>query len=296
MLTVGLRRMLWVAALLVLAEALPLTVRSGQTDRYFAWTIGVPLTAAFLGAAYLAAGVLEASAARQRTWARARLAVPGVWVFTTLTLLVTVAHLDTFHLDATSPVTLAVTWGWVAVYAAVPPLLGVLWWRQLRAVRGHRPDVGDRLPVALRHTLGAQGLVMAGAGCLLLVRPGHAGWWPWPLTVLTAQAVGAWLVGLGVLALQTWWVDRLDATTVVFAAGAVLGVGQLVVLARFLDSFRWDGPAAWTYTGFVLSLAAVGLTGTAAARRARAAPVGQGVAPGDATDDLLGEAGPARSC
>jgi hypothetical protein len=291
-LTVGLRRMLWVAALLVLAEALPLTVRTRQTDRYFAWTIDVPVTAAFLGAAYLAAGVLEGFAARQRAWPRARLAVPGVWVFTTLTLLVTVTHLDAFHLAATSPVTWAVTWAWVAVYATVPPVLGVLWWRQLRAVRGQRPAPGDHLPSALRHALGAQGLVMAGAGGLLLARPDHAGWWPWPLTVLTAQAVGAWLVGLAVLALQAWWTDRLDATTVVFAAGAVLGVGQLVVVARFLDSFGWGDPAAWTYTAFVASIAAVGLGGTAAARRARGSPV----TPGKATDDLLGEAGPARSC
>lgn len=263
------RRMLWVAALLVLAEAVPLTAGSGQTDRYFAWTIDVQLTAAWLGAAYVAAAVLEASAARAGTWWRARLAVPGVWVFTTLTLLVTLAHLDRFHLGVTSPLTRTLTWGWVVVYATVPPLLGVLWWRQRRAVRGDRPGTGEHLPSALRHVLGAQGLVMVGSGSLLLARPDHAGWWPWPLTALTAQAVAAWLVGLGVLALQAWWLNRLDATAVGFPAAAVLGAGQLVVVARFLDSFRWDDAAAWTYTLVLVSLAAVGVWGTALTRRPR---------------------------
>ncbi len=272
------RRMLWVAAVLVLAQSVPLTLRSEQTDRYFAWTIDVPLTAAFLGAGYLAAAVLESQAAARRTWQQARLAVPGVWVFTTLTLLVTLAHLDRFHLDAGPASTRALTWGWLAVYAVVPVVLGALWWRQVRGQPA--PGAGSRsapLPAALRHPLGAQGLAMAGAGGLLLLRPDDAGWWPWPLTPLTAQAVGAWLVGLGIVAVQTWWVNRRDAAAVVFPACAVMALGQLVAVLRFPDSLDSAGStgalgvedvATWTYVVFLGTLAVTGLAGAAAGRGA----------------------------
>ena len=47
-----------------------------------------------LGAGYLAAAVLEVVADRQASWTRAQVAVPSVLVFTTLTLMVTLLHLD----------------------------------------------------------------------------------------------------------------------------------------------------------------------------------------------------------
>ena len=87
--TRGMRRMLWVAAGLVLVQGSILLAARNDTSRYFSWTIAVPVTAAFLGAGYLSAAVLEAAAARQGSWQRARIAVPGVLAFTTLTLAVT---------------------------------------------------------------------------------------------------------------------------------------------------------------------------------------------------------------
>src|SRR5437762_3232381 len=94
----GLRRMLLVAALLVFTIAIPLFVLSRQTERYFAWTIQSPLTAAFLGAAYWSSGVLELGAARERWWANARSSVLPMLIFTALTTIVTLIHLDRFHL------------------------------------------------------------------------------------------------------------------------------------------------------------------------------------------------------
>ena len=49
-LTKGMRWLLLVASVLVFIIGIPLFLLSGQTDRYFAWTVSVPLTAAFLGA------------------------------------------------------------------------------------------------------------------------------------------------------------------------------------------------------------------------------------------------------
>jgi hypothetical protein len=138
-----------------------------DTSRYFSWTIAVPVTAAFLGAGYLSAAVLEAAAARQSSWQRARIAVPCVLAFTTLTLAVTLVHLAKFHLGAASVLTRALTWGWLAIYIGVPPVLAFLWWRQARAVPDKAP-AGRRLPPLVRAALGAQGAVMLVLGAALL--------------------------------------------------------------------------------------------------------------------------------
>src|SRR5688500_10837759 len=95
--TVAMRWMLYVAAFFVLCAGIQLFVLTEETDRYFAWTIGVPMTAAFLGAGYWAAGVLEFLIASERIWANARPGAPAVWIFTTLTLIATLLHLDIFR-------------------------------------------------------------------------------------------------------------------------------------------------------------------------------------------------------
>jgi hypothetical protein len=259
--TVGMRRMLWVAAGLVLVQGSILLAARDDTARYFSWTIAVPLTAAFLGAGYLAAAVLESLAARQDSWQRARIAVPGVLAFTTLTLVVTLVHLNKFHTGAASVVTRTLTWGWLAIYIGVPPVLAYLWWRQARTV----PDVapaGLRLPPLVRAILGVQGAVMLVFGVALLVAPVQvAKVWPWPLTALTGRAIGAWLVGLGIIAAQSWHTDRREAVAVAFKAIIAYGALQLVVLAGYAGSLHWDKAAAWCYLLFLVSLLAVGVAG-----------------------------------
>jgi predicted transporter len=262
------RRMLWVAAGLVLVQGSILLAAHNNTARYFSWTIAVPVTAAFLGSGYLAAAVLEAAAARQRSWERARIAVPSVLAFTTLTLVVTLVHLDKFHLSAASVLTRALTWGWLAIYIGVPPVLAFLWWRQARAVSGTAP-AGTPLPPPVRAVLGVQGVVMLALGVALLVAPVQvARLWPWPLTALTGGAVGAWLVGLGIMAAQSWHADRRDTVAIVFPAMIVYGALQLAVLAGFAHSMHWDQAAAWCYLVFLVSLLAVGVAGLTTANRA----------------------------
>ena len=81
-------------------------------------------TAVFLGASYWSAVGLEVGAARAARWSGARIAIPAVFVFTTVTLAVTLVHLDRFHLGADLPLTTrAVTWAWLAVYGVVPVLM-----------------------------------------------------------------------------------------------------------------------------------------------------------------------------
>jgi hypothetical protein len=76
------------------------------------------------------------------------------------------------------------------------------------AAPGTAPE-GRRLPPLVRRALGVQGAVMVVVGVALLAVPVQAGrLWPWSLTALTGRAVGTWLVGLGIIAAQSWHADR----------------------------------------------------------------------------------------
>ena len=59
------QRIYYFSGLLVLIMGLILYFLPDQTETYFAWTIGVPMTAAFLGASYLASVFLVGMAARE---------------------------------------------------------------------------------------------------------------------------------------------------------------------------------------------------------------------------------------
>jgi hypothetical protein len=248
----GMRALLLVATVLVLLAGAVLTLAPTRTDTWFAWTIDVPQTATFLGAAYLASAVVEATSARARWWAEARVAVPSVFTFTTLTLLVTLLHLQKFHLGADQgALPRGITWMWLAIYVVVPVAMAVLWWHQQRA-EGTDPPRTHPLPLWLRAAVGVVAAGLLGLGVALLLSPTEAAaWWPWPLTPLTGRAVGAWLVGLGVAGAQVVIErDALRARPVAYgglALAALAGVG----LARFPADVAWGTPRA---TGFVTAL------------------------------------------
>ena len=144
-LTPGMRRLLVVAAVLVFLAGVQLFLFPLRTATYFAWTVLPPMTAVFLGAAYWSSMVFEASAARARVWADARISVPTVFVFTTLTLVATLVHRDKFHFGAENPFsTRLVTWIWLGIYVVVPILMVVLAVVQIRQTRDRpapRPTV-----------------------------------------------------------------------------------------------------------------------------------------------------------
>lgn len=251
----GLRRLLLTAALLVFLAGLQLFVFPSRTADWFAWTIEPQMTAVFLGAAYWSSAVLEVAGARAAGWDRARLAVGSVLVFTTLTLVVTLVHIDRFHLGAENPNSArAVTWGWLAIYTAVPVVLAVIGGRELRRSRARSTAgraAGRRLPAPLRVLLLVLAVVLVGTGVVLLLIPDSSSTlWSWTLTPLTARAVGAWLVGLGWAAGHAALVDDAAAVRPVGLTGATFVALQAVALARHGNDLTW-GPAAVLY-GFGL--------------------------------------------
>jgi hypothetical protein len=251
------RWLLGVAALLVFLAGVQLFVFPLRTERYFAWTIASPMTAVFLGASYWSAVGLELVAARSATWERARVAVPAVFVFTTLTLVVTLAHIDTFHLDAGLELgTRLVTWAWLAVYVAVPVLMAVAWVIQRRS--STVVPVGSGLPVLVRVVLLALAAVLLGLGIALLIAPQWAdAAWPWALTPLTGRAIGAWLVGLGTAAAHAVLLDDRASLRPLAVTGVAFGVLQTLALMRHGDELDWSGAPAALYVAVLALLTAV---------------------------------------
>jgi hypothetical protein len=269
----GMRRLLYVAAVLVLLAGLQLFVLTEHTAGYFAWTIRNPLAAAFLGAGYWASVSFEALAARQRIWANARIAVPTVLVFTVLTFVATLGHLELFHLGsqfATS--TRIVTWAWIAIYAVVPVLMLIILAVQLRTP-GDDPPRAAPLPGWVYGLLAAQAVALLSFGLVLFAAPGQAApWWPWKLTPLLAQATGAWLIGFGVAAAHE--LAERDARRVLPASlsSVLLAVLQFIALARYPDRFAWSSTAGVIYVAFLVTMLMTGGVGLARARARPATP------------------------
>lgn len=263
------RALLVIFGVLTFLAVAALFVRPETTDQFFAWTIRPPLTAAFLGAAYLAGCTLVVLSLRAVAWVHARASIATILVFTVLTLVATLAHLDRFHLRADGVMARAAAWFWLAVYVLVPVVMLVLLALQVRAPGVH-PERSRPLPGWLSVALLAEGAVMFAVGAVLFVRPGLLTAWPWPLSPLTSRAVGAWLVAFGLAAMLC--VAEADLTRLRAPAVAylVFGLAELAALLRFAGSVAWDTGAAWAYLAF---LVLVVLTAAAGVRlTARPAP------------------------
>ncbi len=74
------RVLLYASCALFLVNGVQLLFLSSQTATYFAWTLE-PLAGATLGAAFFGLAAGQFVAARQQTWAEARLALPWMWTF-----------------------------------------------------------------------------------------------------------------------------------------------------------------------------------------------------------------------
>lgn len=252
------RAILVLAAGLVFLAGFQLTVFPERTADWFAWTIDVPMTAVFLGAAYWSSAVLELAGAGSNGWSRARLAVWAVLAFTSITFIVTLVHSDKFHLGAEQPTSARiVTWGWLAIYAGVP--LAMLVALGLRA-RSRVPEPRSRslrrpLPTGLRLLLTVLAAVLLVAGASLLLAPASvADAWPWPLTDLTARAVGAWLVGLGWAAAHARLIDDVAWVQPLGLTGATFVLLESIALVRYGEALDWTSAQAVAYLALLVGI------------------------------------------
>lgn len=268
--TDAMRWLLLVAAVLVFVIGAPLFLFPDRTAFLFSWTVNPPITAAFLGAAYLAAGVIEFRASQDTDWTSARIAVPAVWVFTTLTLVATLLHIDKFHFGPDfAGFTQFVTWVWLAVYALVPLVMGALWLMQARR-SGTSPAHTAPLPGWMSAVLWTQAALMLALGAALFLFPASVkALWPWALSALTARAIGAWLMGIGTLAAHMAQEGDHRRNAHASAALIVFVLLEWVAIARLsgatTDSgaavIDWGDKRIWALVAFLATLFVVALIG-----------------------------------
>jgi hypothetical protein len=257
----SMRLILVAGGLFVLVAGVQLFAFSTRTDELFAWTIASPMSASFLGAFYLSAGVLALLSASESTWARARLGVPGVLAFVWLTLLATLLHLDLFHLDEGGFKAELAAWVWLVIYVLEAPVLSWAFVAQLRAAGGDPPRP-NTLPPSYRTLTLALSVPLVAFGVALFVAPLDVGdAWPWTLTELTGRAIAAWLVALGGMLAAVWWENERGRIRIALAALLTLVALQGIALARYGEELDWGSAAATVYVACLPLLLAVGAWG-----------------------------------
>jgi hypothetical protein len=270
----GTRWLLVAFAVLTLLAVLQLLLLADVADRYWAWTIRTELTAAFLGAAYGGGFVLSVVALRQREWSRIRLPVLTVTAFTWLTAVATLIHLHRLHLVDGGPVARVVAWVWLAVYVVVPVACLLVVLGQERR-RGRALPVLRPMPDGLTAALAVEGAMFFAAGVLLFAggmtvhhdEPrSAAAFWPWELTPLSAQIIGAWLIALGVAAALAIVSGDVGRQLVAATTYTAFGVFEFVAVTWYWPQLdRHDG-WLWAYLTFLLAVVLTGVLGIRAAR------------------------------
>lgn len=236
----------FVALPLLFIAGIQLFILSEQTDYYFAWTISLPLTAAFLGAGYWAAMVF----AYWNWWDTANMAARTVGLTalaaTGILGIATFLHLDKFHLNSPAFITRFVAWVWIIVYAVTPFIFLWVW---IAFGRSKDETVGAKPFAAwVRYGNLFQAVFMIPSGLLLFLVPGNIiPFWPWELTPLTARAVSAWLMAYGLACVTINRENNISNTWSARISMLAFCVLELIALARYFPSFDLSKPLAWVY-------------------------------------------------
>jgi hypothetical protein len=189
----------------------------------YAWAIRPPISAAFLGAGYLAGVVATALAVfTARRWRSIQPLAVALVTLSVGLLVATLLHTDRFRWGYPP------TWVWTGVYAFAP--IGVVILARRQRANTIRPATADARLRLLRGASLVVGAVMMAGAIALFAFPADLGrHWPWPLTTLLAQAIAAWIAMIAAALL--WCAYDLRRSHEALIPYATLGVWSLALLA-----------------------------------------------------------------
>jgi hypothetical protein len=225
--------------LILLAAFQILFFTPDETDTRFAWKIAPHMTAYLVGAGYLGGAYFFARivySARRLWWHEVKFGVAGVTAFCVTMAGITLAHWDQFHYDRFAGQL------WVALYFSLPILLPLL----MIVHAAQRPEKIERaepvVPDWMRRLYFVIGLALFLAGGALFMFPDQLGpLWPWPLTPITAQAVGGWLILPGVVGIllpldPRWSAWKITLTAQTISIGFIF-IGIALSWQEFSQAF-----------------------------------------------------------
>src|SRR2546428_13057319 len=130
---------------------------------------------------------------------------------------------------------------------------------QLRTPGGDPPR-GPPAPMWMRITVLVQGAGMLAVGVGLLLVPTIVGsTWPWTLTPLTARAIGAWFVGIGVAAFHANRGNAFLRLRPLAGRYIAFPALQFVAVARYAGDVKRSAPAGWVDLAFLGGILPAGL-------------------------------------
>jgi hypothetical protein len=249
---------------------LSLYIFSERTDEFFAWTIGAPLTAALMGAAYWAALPTFLMALLSREWQRVRILFVSTFMFSLLVVAITLRHLDAFHLDSGPFLAQLAAWIWLVAYVAIPVLMLLGLILQERAGGSQEYDVSYPLDPLVRAGLILQALTLTTLGLALFFLPSQfRDIWPWPAPPLPAGAIAAWIFSFGCGSLWALREGDWQRIRITIPFYLLFYTFLLIAAVRFWDTFA-DADRRLVYVAILVG--AILLTLLAAWRQERLAP------------------------
>lgn len=237
---------------LLFIAGIQLFILSNQTETYFAWTFSAPISAAFLGAGYWSAMSHAYLGLRAKAWAYVRTSMPAALTATTLLTITTFLHIDKFHLNSPLLITRFVTWVWIVVYIAVPPILAIAWIIQSRlpgaTARGQNP-----LPAWMRGGFAILSIFALLTGLSLFLAPAAiSNIWAWPAPPLAARAVSSWLTAFGMACAALTFENDIQHGAGTCTSLFGFCVLELIVVGRYASAIQWSRPLAIGYILFLL--------------------------------------------
>jgi hypothetical protein len=222
----------------------------GYTVRFWAWPIKPEIMPMILGSVYIGGAYFFARAATARQWHTVKGGFIPIGIFATSLAVATIIHWDKFrhsHLGF---------WLWAGLYFTTPFIIFWVWWTNRRHdVPATSADM--LLPAGVSRVIAVLGALSGLGAVFLFVFPGQAvRIWPWTLTSLTSQVMGAIFAlgsaGLGVLADRRWTTARI-----LFQVAAVMLVLILVAGARAYRELDPSNPLTWLFGAeFIAAVAA----------------------------------------
>ena len=235
-----------------------------DTGRLFAWPVTPTMTPMVLASVYLGGAYFFFRAATARQWHTVKGGFVPVGTFAALMGMATILHWDKFTHSHVA------FWLWAGLYFTTPFLIFGVWWaNRRRDVSGTSAEL--LIPVRVSRVIAILGGLSGLTALFLFLFPGRAAAvWPWMLTPLTAQVMGA-IFALGIAGLGAPVDRRWSSARILLQVAALMLALILVAGVRASSELDPSNAVTWLLgTGFVAVLAAI--TATYARMRAQAAP------------------------